>query len=206
MDAENRAALLQSIDRFSTAIQEKTDQLESGIATQELNATQLLELREVDGIPYNIGTVRKAIFQGFVGNIAGGGEEIWSQGDFGTVPNLGTNANVYLHLKVPVNINVNSEMLWFHLTGYAFGSAKMIDETIVGYSYAVSKALLNNNATGNFSPTLYTDVSGNVVIRLLFPSIYYTTLKIDTMRVGNGRLFNKGDLVARLSLSANVNF
>ena len=206
MDAENRAALLQSIDRFSTAIQEKTDQLESGIATQELNATQLLELREVDGIPYNIGTARKAIFQGFVANTTGGGEEIPSQGDFGAIPNLGTNANVYLHLKVPVNINVDSEMLWFHLTGYAFGSAKMIDETIVGYSYAVSKALLNNNATGNFSPTLYTDASGNVVIRLLFPSIYYTTLKIDTMRVGNGRLFNKGDLVARLSLSANVNF
>lgn len=206
MDAENRAALLQSIDRFSTAIQEKTDQLESGIATQELNATQLLELREVDGIPYNIGTVRKAIFQGFVGNTTGDGEETPSQGDFGIIPNLGTNANVYLHLKVPVNVNVNSEMLWFHLTGYAFGSAKMIDETIVGYSYAVNKALLNNNATGNFSPTLYTDVSGNVVIRLLFPSIYYTTLKIDTMSVGNGRLFNKGDLVARLSLSANVNF
>lgn len=206
MDAENRAALLQSIDRFSTAIQEKTDQLESGIATQELNATQLLELREVDGIPYNIGTARKAIFQGFVGNTTGGGEVIESQGDFGAIPNLGTNANVYLHLKVPVNINVDSEMLWFHLTGYAFGSAKMIDETIVGYSYAVSKTLLNNNAAGNFSPTLYTDASGNVVIRLLFPSIYYTTLKIDTMRVGNGRLFNKGDLVARLSLSANVNF
>ena len=206
MDAENRAALLQSIDRFSTAIQEKTDQLESGIATQELNAAQLLELREVDGIPYNIGTVRKAIFQGFVGNTTGTGETTPAQGDFSEIPNLGTNTNVYLHLKVPVNINVHSEMLWFHLTGYAFGSAKIIDETIVGYSYAPSKALINNNAIGNFSPTLYTDASGNVVIRLLFPSIYFTTLKIDTMRVGNGRLFNKGDLVARLSLSANVNF
>jgi len=206
MDAENRAALSVAMDRFSTAIQEKTDALETGVAAQETNAIQQSQLREIAGIPYNIGTVRRSIFQGFVSGTTGTAEETPSQGDFKVIPNLGTNANVYLHLKVPINVNVNSEMMWFHLTGYAFGAAKIIDETIVGYSYAPSKTILNNGASGNFSPTMYKDASGNVVLRLLFTSIYYTTLKIDTMRVGNGRLFEKGDLVARLSLNATENF
>jgi len=206
MDATTRAALSESIDNFSMAIKGKTDTLEVGIAEQETNAIQQSELREIDGIPYNIGTVRKSIFQGFIANTTGTVESTSAQGDFDLIPNLGTNANVYVHIKVPINVNVNSEMMWFHLTGYAFGAAKIIDEVIVGYSYAPSKTLMNNSASGNLSPVMYTDASGNVVLRLLFPSIYYATLKIDTMKVGNGRLFQKGDLIARLSLSATINF
>ena len=206
MSVENRLALSQAIEQFSNAVKTETDELAAGIVTQETNAVQQSELREIDGIPYNIGTMRKSIFQGFVANTAGGTELTDPQGDFTVIPNLGTNGNVYLHLKIPLNINTTSEMFWFHMTGYAFGAAKMIDELIVGYCYVPSKAVINNSASGNFAPTVYVDASGNVVLRLLFSSIYYTTLKIDTMRVGNGRLFEKGDLIARLSLNATENF
>lgn len=43
-------------------------------------------------------------------------------------------------------------------------------------------------------------------MRILIPNIYYTTVRIDTMRVGNGRLFNLGDLKTKVSLADTVVF
>jgi hypothetical protein len=43
-------------------------------------------------------------------------------------------------------------------------------------------------------------------LRILVPNIYYTTIRIDTMRVGNGRLFAVGDLKTKLSLAETVVF
>jgi hypothetical protein len=56
------------------------------------------------------------------------------------------------------------------------------------------------------TPACYVDTNGNIVMRILVPSIYYTTIRIDTMRVGNGRLFKLGDLKTKLSLAETVAF
>ena len=111
-----------------------------------------------------------------------------------------------MHFKVPLNINVHSEMFWFNIKGYSYGTAKIIEETLVGYCYQPTRTLQNVSTFGNMAPAVYADVNGNVVMRILIPNIYYTTVRIDTMRVGNGRLFNLGDLKTKLSLAETVAF
>nr|WP_178115145.1 hypothetical protein [Pseudomonas sp. SWRI 103] len=161
-------------------------------------------LKDVEGDPNYPGTIRKNIFQGHVYG-TGGVFEAQAIGDFKPT-DLGASADVYMHFQIPLNINVNSEMFWFNIKGYSYGAAKIIDETLVGYCYQPTRTLHNVSTFGNMTPAVYVDVNGNVVMRILIPSIYYTTIRIDTMRVGNGRLFNLGDLKNKVSLADTVIF
>lgn len=126
-------------------------------------------------------------------------------GDF-TPTDLGSRANVYLHFKTPLNVNENNEMFWFNIKGYSFGSASAINETIAGYCYSANQNISNKVAVGTFNPDSYTDTAGNVILRIKIPDIYYTTIKVDSMKVGNGRLFKLGDLTAEMSLLSELEF
>lgn len=119
---------------------------------------------------------------------------------------LGTSDNIYMHFKLPVNINTHDQMFWFNIRGYSYGSATIVDETIVGYCYSPQRAVLNKAVFGNMSPGIYTDSTGNVIMRLKFPSVYVTTIRIDTMQVGIGGLFAVGSLKSKLSLTDKVEF
>ncbi|WP_434628742.1 hypothetical protein J3P84_06295 [Pseudomonas sp. Z1-29] len=198
------ASLVSAANNLTTAVNGKIGSINSTMATALEQFNEWRSLKDVEGDPAALGTIRRNLLQGFVSG-TGGVQGVGAQGDF-VLTDLGTSANVYIHFKVPLNINVNSEMFWFNIKGYSYGTAKIIEETLVGYCYQPTRTLQNVATFGNMTPACYVDTNGNVVMRILIPSIYYTTIRIDTMRVGNGRLFKLGDLKTKLSLAETVVF
>ncbi|WP_338724579.1 hypothetical protein V9L16_09985 [Pseudomonas tolaasii] len=204
------ASLVTAANILTTAVNGKIGSINTTMAGALAQFNEWRNLKDVEGDPAALGTIRRNLFQGHVyttGGVDGAGVKIipLSQGEFVTTE-LGNMANVYMHFKVPLNINVNSEMFWFNIKGYSYGTAKIIDETLVGYCYQPERSLHSVSTFGNMAPAVYVDSNGNVVMRILIPAIYYTTVRIDTMRVGNGRLFAQGDLKAKLSLAEKVVF
>ncbi|WP_087693508.1 hypothetical protein [Pseudomonas sp. PE-S1G-1] len=202
------AALVTAANNLTAAVNGKISAINATMATALAQFDEWRNQKDLEGDVNGFGTIRRNIFQGFVQSTqknANTGLVPGSAGDLPTI-DLGSQEKVYLHLKTPLNINKHTEMFWFNIKGYNYGGAAIVEETIVGYCYAPSRGLLNKSAFGSFSPDSYVDSSGNVILRMLFPSIYFTTLRIDTMKVGNGRLFNVKDLVARFSLSSTVEF
>lgn len=198
------AGLVQAANSLTTAVNGKIVAIDARMDTAGAQFDEWRNLKDVEGDPGAFGTIRRNIFQGFIQG-TGGAVAAGSAGAF-TSTNLGSTENVYAHFKVPLNVNVNSEMFWFNIKGYSYGSSKIIDETLVGYCYEATAALLNVSSFGNLTPAVYKAANGDIVLRILLPSAYYATIRIDTMRVGNGRLFNVGDLVAKLSLADTVVF
>jgi len=204
MSVEQQLAnAVQATNNLTAAVNNKIGQIDQrmDVAEQEFDAWR--QLKDVIGDPNGYGTMRMNILQGLVRQTRAGGAS--SSGDLPST-DLGTEANVYMHFKTPLNINNDNEMFWFNIRGYSFGTAQIIDETITGYCYSVVRDITNKAAFGNFTPSCYADSAGNVILRILLPNIYYSTVRIDSMRVGNGRLFAVGDLQAKLSLSDVVEF
>lgn len=198
------AALVTAANNLTTAVNGKIASINATLAAALAQFNEWRNLKDVEGDPTALGTIRRNMFQGFIsgtGGIVGTG----AQGGFVST-DLGTTENVYLHFRVPLNINVNSEMFWFNIKGYSYGTAKIIEETLVGYCYQPARALQQVSTFGNMNPAAYVDANGNIVLRILVPNLYYTTIRIDTMRVGNGRLFNLGDLTTKCSLAQTVVF
>lgn len=203
-------SLVTAANNLTTAVNGKIGGINTAMAGALAQFNEWRSLKDVEGDPAALGTIRRNLFQGHVyttGGIDGSGNPITPAAQGGFVSqDLGANANVYMHFQVPLNININSEMFWFNIKGYSYGTAKIIDETLVGYCYQPTRSLHSVSTFGNMAPAVYTDTNGNVVMRILVPAIYFTTVRIDTMRVGNGRLFADGDLKAKLSLTETVVF
>lgn len=198
------AALVTAANNLTTAVNGKIASINSTLATALAQFNEWRNLKDVEGDPAAVGTIRRNIFQGFIqGTTKVNG--VGASGGF-TATDLGTIENVYLHFRVPLNVNVNSEMFWFNIKGYSYGAAKIIEETLVGYCYQPTRALQQASTFGNMAPALYVDTNGNIVMRILVPNVYYTTIRVDTMRVGNGRLFNVSDITTQMSLSEKVVF
>jgi hypothetical protein len=198
------ASLVTAANNLTSVVNGKIGSINTTMATALNQFNEWRSLKDVEGDPTVLGTIRRNILQGFVTG-TGGAHGLGSEGGF--VPtDLATSLNVYMHFKIPLNININSEMFWFNVKGYSYGTAKIIEETIVGYCYQPTRSLLNVSTFGNMTPAVYVDANGNIVMRVLIPNIYFTTVRIDTMRVGNGRLFNLGDLKTKLSLAETVLF
>ncbi|WP_282410301.1 hypothetical protein ACK3BE_06010 [Pseudomonas mandelii] len=198
------ASLVTAANNLTTVVNGKIGNINSTMATALSQFNEWRNLKDVEGDPAALGTIRRNLLQGFVTG-TGGVQTVGAQGDFVST-DLGVSLNVYMHFKIPLNINVNSEMFWFNIKGYSYGTAKIIEETLVGYCYQPTRTLQNVSTFGNMTPAVYVDTNGNVIMRILIPNIYYTTVRIDTMRVGNGRLFNLGDLKTKLSLAETVAF
>lgn len=164
-------------------------------------------LQSIEGDPTRPGCVRRGIFQGII-YATGGAPGLGAAGDFPRI-DLGNTNNVYLHFKLPLKITTNNRMFHLRFRGYCYGSAKIIDETVVGYCKASAGRTEGIATKGNFSPTVYVDSNNNVIVRMFFSSIYYSTMSIDSMMVSTGAesaMFNRGDLVARMSLASTVTF
>ncbi|MBV6203229.1 hypothetical protein KUU18_29435 [Pseudomonas aeruginosa] len=196
------ASLVTAANNLTAAVNGKIGAIDARMDTAEAEFEEWRNQKDVEGSLGAFGTIRRNMFQGFIQSL-GGPAGVAANSGFDTV-DLGTNTNVYVHFKVPLNVNVNSEMFWFSIKGYSYGSSQIVDETMVGYCYKPTLSLQNVATFGSMSPAVYKDANGNVVLRILLPSAYYTTLRIDTMRVGNGRLFNVGDLLTKLSLAETV--
>ncbi|HGY3000268.1 TPA: hypothetical protein ACNVWI_006293 [Pseudomonas aeruginosa] len=201
------AALVTAANNLTTAVNGKIAAINTTMNNALAQFNEWRNQKDVEGDPAYPGTIRRNILQGHVYSTGGSGTSS-SPSALGAfkATDLGTMANVYVHFRLPLNVNTDSEMFWFNIKGYSYGTAKIVEETLVGYSYAPSRSLQNVSTFGNFTPAVYKDTAGNVVMRILVPNIYYTTLRIDTMRVGNGRLFNVGEISTKLSLAETVEF
>ncbi|WP_299005036.1 hypothetical protein [uncultured Shewanella sp.] len=206
MSTEQTANLIESVTELTATVANKMGVIDNRMAQAEATFDEWRNQRDLHGEASEHGTVRMGILQGFVNTTDGLNSVNSGTGAFANVSNLETRHNIYLHFKTPLNINTHAEMFWFNIKGYSYGSACIIDETIVGYCYKPNNKLINQSAFGSLNPSSYADVNGNVILRILLPSSYYTTCRVDTMRVGNGRLFNEGDLEAKFSLEEKITF
>ena len=148
------------------------------------------------------GSRRVGVFQGFAIN----GEGVGLEGHF-TLPDAvmaDASANVYLHLKTPLNVNVNTAMFLYDVSGYAYGESSHIDGKVAGYCYATSSTLTNLSAEGSHGLTAYAGSDGQVYLRMLFASTYFLTLAIDGIRVGNGGLPAVGSLTPIFSTQVTL--
>ncbi|MNI71347.1 hypothetical protein D3C73_1272150 [compost metagenome] len=152
------------------------------------------------------GTYYRNIFKGFIRTVttAEGGPGV--DGDFPPVTAFADNLNIYVHFRIPYNFNVDSKMFWLNIKGYSFGNGQIINTTAVGYSYAPTKQLLNTQVSSVQTAELYADTNGNIVLSLLFSTLYYATLEIDSMMVGNGTPIKRGMLQVKYSKSNRVVF
>jgi len=196
--------LVTAADNLTTAVNGKISQIDNRMDVARAEFDDFRSKKDMVGVVGAAGSVQLNVFQGGVWG-TGGPQKTGASGGFSIV-DLGTSAEVYMHFKLPVNINTHDQMFWFNIRGYSYGSASIVDETVVGYCYSPQRAVLNKSVFGNMSPGIYTDASGNVIMRLKFPSIYVTTIRIDTMQVGIGGLFAVGSIQSKLSLTDKVEF
>jgi hypothetical protein len=184
----------------------KMGQIDQKVASAEAQFDEWRQQKDIIGDPSQQGTMRMNVFQGFVVG-TGVPYGVGGTGGFaGKVADLGSSENVYVHFKTPMNINTSDEMFWFNIRGYCYGSSSVIDETIVGYAYSPQRAIINKVGFGNMFPDSYVDSAGNVILRIKVPVAYYLTVRIETMRVGTGTLFEVGSFDAKVSLTATVEF
>ncbi|MFC0119033.1 hypothetical protein ACFFK7_14070 [Pseudoalteromonas xiamenensis] len=102
--------------------------------------------------------------------------------------------SAFIHLKLPLKLSLHNEMFRLDVTGYAYGEAKPVDSVFVGYCYKNGNGLVNTNCSGSHSPHIYRGSDDHVYCRLTFPTQYFLTLSVDTIRVGNGRLLKHGEI------------
>lgn len=198
------ASLVTAANTLTGAVEGKVGEIDQRMSEAEAEFLEWRNQKDLEGDPNAYGTIRRNIFQGFIASL-GGPAGVHPNSGFENL-DLGTNLNVYLHFKIPLNVNIHTEMFWFNIKGYNYGAAKIIDETIVGYCYKPDLTLINTAAFGNLTPAVYKAANGDIVLRVLLSNAYFSTIRIDTMRVGNGRLFNVGDLTAKISLADTVAF
>lgn len=113
------------------------------------------------------------------------------------------------HIKTPMRIDQDTDMYFFKAEGYAFGGGgEIIDIVWVGYCYQPSGVILSKKTKVGRSDTItagqYVGSDNHVYIWFKTPSNNNNTFAIDTMRVGNGPLFKKGDLEVILSDAAEL--
>lgn len=115
------------------------------------------------------------------------------------------------HLKLPYKADTDNKMFHLHATGYAYGSADIIDVTWVGYCYKNGSGTnrLRSTKTGILNSSTITAgqyIGSDEHIYLWFKptSTYYTTFRLDSMRVGNGTLIEEGDVTLTMSATATL--
>ena len=198
------ASLVTAANNLTGAVNGKIGQIDARMDEARAEFDQYRSLKDVVGLPGTSGTLNMSVLQGAVWG-TGGANGVGAGGDF-PVTDLGATTDVYAHFRLPFNINLHDQMFWLNIKGYSYGTVKIIDETFAGYCFAPQRAVISQACFGNLTPTIYTDTNGNVVCRLKFASIYVSTMRIDTMKIGTYKEIKLGDIVPKLSLSPTVVF
>jgi hypothetical protein len=113
----------------------------------------------------------------------------------------------YIHIKTPFRPAVDSKMYHFKVEGYAYGDSKDIDLTFVGYAYSVTSTIQNPSSRdpqGFFAPTQYIGSDGYIYLRFKPANTYYTSFRVDSTYVGNGRIVTAGEMSVIESTSATL--
>lgn len=112
-------------------------------------------------------------------------------------------ATAYVHIKTPFRPAIDQNMYHFKVSGFAFDQAKDIDLTFVGYSTASAiSSQSNRDPQAIYSPAQYVGSDGYIYLRFKPANIYYVTLTVDSIYVGNGRIVKPGEVT--ISTSANT--
>jgi len=126
-------------------------------------------------------------------------------------------SNHYYHLRMPEVFNSfegpgasssRSAMWHIRVTGYSFSDASKIDLTSVGYNThrsnggLISRSQTTGSGFTNGGP--YHGTDGRLYIKFRLGDIYYSTVRVDSMRVGNGIVINPGDITITTSASAQL--
>ena len=126
---------------------------------------------------------------------------------FRHVPSSGTDI---FHIKTPMKIDTHYHMFHFSAEGYFYGAGEIIDVTWVGYCYpsdGTIRQMKSNVSRAEPDRVLagqYVGSDNHVYLWLKSTSAYYTTFRINTIRVGSGPLFKEGDLEVIVSSQAQL--
>lgn len=112
------------------------------------------------------------------------------------------------HIKLPYRTDTNNAMFYLHATGYNFQSNEIIDITWVGYCYKDGKKLHSSNTkilnSTRITAGVYEGSNKHIYVWFKVPNARSTTLRIDTMKVGNGTFLKEGDLELTVSTSVTL--
>lgn len=102
------------------------------------------------------------------------------------------------HIKLPYKVNTNHAMYHIKASGYAYEASDIIDITWVGYCYAPMTNIIHQktgilNST-NITAGQYVGSDSHVYLWFKLPNTYFSTFKLDSMRVGNGGLITSSDV------------
>lgn len=162
------------------------------------------DLNEREALAADIARVEGRLNAGIVGQRTNTGDDFFGDSSLGSrafgIASAFTNENgaKFLHVKLPLRPDTHDEMFYLDFKGYAFGLMEVIDCKVVGYCYKNGGGVISytdivgshqpTDVLGNPIPYLYISSDGFVTCRLKFSEAYYTTVILDVMKVGNGRL------------------
>lgn len=168
---------------------------------------QYLSLKNVIGAENVKGTMYRNVFSGFISSFGTGTGPGLGEGDLALLPTLANDSNVYLHFRLPMNTDIHSRMFYLNFKGYSFGTGVTFDIKVGGYCYQATGQLLNTNVlNANLTTAVYKDANNNIVVSILFPSSYFTTIELESMIVGNGVAMRHGDVACIVSKNSAALF
>ncbi|WP_299767418.1 hypothetical protein [uncultured Dokdonia sp.] len=121
-----------------------------------------------------------------------------------------TGGNTYFHIKTPMRVDSHSHMYHFSAEGYFYGAGEIIDIVWVGYCYNAGNNIIRTQSNvsradlARVTAGQYVGTDNHVYLWLKGYSSYYTTFRINTIRVGSGPLFEEGDLEVIVSDQAQL--
>jgi len=114
------------------------------------------------------------------------------------------NSSTHLyHIKLPYKVDTHTAMYYLHASGYSYQSGEIIDIIWTGYCYrpsnAISKTKTHINRSTAITAGQYVGTDSSVYLWFKVPNIYYTTFRLDAMKVGNGTMLKQGDIQLTVS-------
>jgi hypothetical protein len=114
------------------------------------------------------------------------------------------------HIKTPMRVDTHSQMFHFSAEGYFYGSGQPVDIVWVGYCYKAQNSLIRDHTSVlRADPTKvqagqYIGSDNHIYLWIKPSSLYYSTFRINTIRVASGFLFKEGDLEVIESTEAQL--
>lgn len=152
----------------------------------------------VDSIGDRANSIRyKEVIGAFAGFVSKNNSSLVLAEDFsGSTVSTDNPTLTRIHFRLPT-VYTSPAMYRLHFVGYSLGSSQVIDTTVAGYAYT-DRVMQSLSKAGTHVDSIYQYIGsdGHVYIRFDLPNLYYTTIRIDSMGVGNGAALQKGTITA----------
>ncbi len=152
--------------------------------------------------PYRRYVRNLGVFEGFIENFG------LQEGDYNAsvVHPSSVRTDAVVHYRLPLNTTtLTAQMYRLHFTGHQYQAAKkIIDTTVCGYPYPSGLHHPEVIGTHAAETTQYIGSDGHVYIRVAWGDVYFHTLSIDSMGVGNGFPLKHGSIQAIINPAATL--